>query len=222
MYASGSSNSSAVGWKTMASGTVLSTLLCCLREFSMAWETREGKRGSVVGTSWGLPVGNLKNRKRGARARYEAGRPENLREKRPKKKTIPNPSRDGVRTRFRNRKPGTRAGQRPRHEKKKSTVRGAAADTAGQRANGGKGFFRFLPFGGRHRWGRCPSAWGPPSFSWAWRPRPALHRPTSSTSRPDLASSPIFACGEDGKTASLLCETPEYEEETFRRVDFPL
>ena len=86
MYASGSSNSSAVGWKTMASGTVLSTLLCCLREFSMAWETREGKRGSVVGTSWGLPVGNLKNRKRGARARYEAGRPENLREKRPKKK----------------------------------------------------------------------------------------------------------------------------------------
>ena len=70
----------------MASGTVLSTLLCCLREFSMAWETREGKRGSVVGTSWGLPVGNLKNRKRGARARYEAGRPENLREKRPKKK----------------------------------------------------------------------------------------------------------------------------------------
>ena len=110
----------------------------------------------------------------------------------------------------------------PVTKKKNSTVRGAAADTAGQRAKGGKGFFRFLPFGGRHRWGRCPSAWGPPSFSWAWRPRPALHRPTSSTSRPDLASSPIFACGEDGKTASLLCETPEYEEETFRRVYFPL
>ena len=103
----------------MASGTVLSTLLCCLREFSMAWETREGKRGSVVGTSWGLPVGNLKNRKRGARARYEAGRPENLREKRPKKKPMPNPSRDGVRARSRNRKPGTRAGQRPPSRKKK-------------------------------------------------------------------------------------------------------
>ena len=146
MYASGSSNSSAVGWKTMASGTVLSTLLCCLREFSMAWETREGKRGSVVGTSWGLPVGNLKNRKRGARARYEAGRPENLREKRPKKKTIPNPSRDGVRTRFRNRKPGTRAGQRPRHEKKKIVPYVVPQRT--QRGNGpkaGKGFFASYP-----------------------------------------------------------------------------